>query len=115
MVRSYSFFKYIISLLCLLFCLAISDHLSAQTNNPQKKAEQLDQNVKQHLVKDEVKEEEVTYDTGETLNYLGGRMAYQLKKRLHLTDETDDQEEQQAKKKAAQGKFTIFGIEIEKH
>jgi hypothetical protein len=42
-------------------------------------------------------------------------MAYQLKKRLHLTDETDEAEERKAKQKAAKGKFTIFGIVVEKH
>lgn len=115
MIALNTYIKYIISLLGLLFCLLINQDISAQSTSPKKQAKQVDQTVKQTLVKDEAKSEEVTYDTGETINYLGSRMAYQLKKRLHLTDETDEKAEQKAKKKAAKGKFSIFGIEIEKH
>jgi len=107
--------KYIISLLLLLFAFAFSESANAQSTNVSKKAEKVDAEVKQSLVKDEAEDSEVTYDTGETINYLSDRMFFQLKKRLHLTDEKDEVEEQKAKKKAAKGTFTIFGITIEKH
>lgn len=115
MIARNKHFKYIIRLLCSLTLFAVSHNLSAQSSTEQKKAKSVDQNIKQHLVDDEAKAEKVTYDTGETINYLSSRMAYQLKKRLHLTNESDDEAERKAKKKAQKGTFTIFGIVIEKH
>jgi len=94
----------------------LSPQLSAQSKAPEKKAKMVDQNLKQRLIeKDEKPPEEVTYDTGETLGYLSSRVAYQLKKRLHLADEEDEEEEKRQRKKASKGKFTVFGIVVEKH
>ena len=51
-------------------------------------------------------------DTEESLKYVGGQLFFQLKKRLHLTDELEEKE--QAKSKKAK-KLTFFGIEIERN
>lgn len=109
--------KYIISLLIFILSIAIPYELSAQSSGVQKKAEKVDQNNKQELIDQNSKEQarEETFDTAETLDYMSSRMFFQLKKRLHLTDEEDEQKEQAEKKVAEKAKFTIFGIKIEKH
>lgn len=79
----------------------------------QQKAKKVDQQTNNQLIK-KPKVEEV-YDTEETLGYMGSRMLYQVKKRLHLTDESDEKQEEEEKKKAQKAKFTVFGLSIEKH
>jgi|GEM_PF-1809104 len=51
-------------------------------------------------------------DTQESLKYVGNRLLFQVKKRLHLT--TEEEEESEKKKKKKKVKLNIFGIEVEK-
>jgi len=99
-----------------MIALAINQVAVAQSNSPKKKAAKVDQTDKQKLTEaDSSNSGSTTYDTGETIGYLSDRMVFQLKKRLHLTDEKDEEEEKKAKQKAGKGTFTVFGITIEKH
>lgn len=50
-------------------------------------------------------------DTEASMKYVGNQLWFQLRKRLHLTDEVEEKE--QAKKEKAK-KLSFFGIEIER-
>lgn len=64
--------------------------------------------------KSESTAEKEVLDTDESLRYMGGRLFFQVKKRLHLVDEADVKAEQEAQKRAKNAKFSLFGIQIEK-
>jgi hypothetical protein len=53
-------------------------------------------------------------DTDESLRYMGSRLLFQVKKRLHLVDENELQAEKQAQEKSKNVKFSLFGLTIEK-
>lgn len=53
-------------------------------------------------------------DTDESLRYMGGRLFFQVKKRLQLVDENELQAEKQAQEKSKNVNFSLFGLTIEK-
>lgn len=55
--------------------------------------------------------DKTTLDTEESIKFLGNQLLFQVKKRLNLTTE---EEEKQQDKSAENKKFSFFGIEVEK-
>ena len=63
--------------------------------------------------KTETQQDEVAkLDTEESLEYLGGELWFQMKKRLHLTSEEEEKKRNEKKKKSVV--LNIMGIKIEK-
>lgn len=94
--------------LFLLLCVAQS--AKAQSPNSLKKEAALKETPAAMDAAEENSEESL--DTEESLKYVGNRLLFQVKKRLHLTTEEDEEEEKSEKKKKV--KLNIFGIEVEK-
>ncbi len=56
--------------------------------------------------------EDEVLDTNESIKYVGSKLWFQLRKRLHLT--TEEEEVQEQKKRKNNVVFSIGGIKIEK-
>lgn len=106
-------FTYLVSpirLLLVLTLLIYCQELDAQSNTTETKQEFAAKN------RDNSKEEEPkkVLDTDESIKYMGDRLMFQVKKRLHLLDEKEEETEKEEREKAKDVKFSIFGITIEK-
>jgi len=58
--------------------------------------------------------EKAVLDTDESLKYMGSRLLFQVKKRLHLVDDAELKAEKKAQEKSNNVKFSLFGLTIEK-
>jgi len=99
-----------LAIFVLLLCLSASISTAAQSTHAVTQKKENPQEVLDSTANKAAKKE--TLDTEESLKYVGNRLLFQLRKRLHLTTEEDEVEEKGQKKKKV--KLSIFGIEVEK-
>ena len=99
-----------IAIFVLLLCLSVSFSTAAQSTPAVTQKKDSPQEVLDNAAINAAKKE--TLDTEESLKYVGNRLLFQLRKRLHLTTEEDKASEKGEKKKKV--KLSIFGIEVEK-
>lgn len=90
----------------ILFCfsLAFAASISAKAQSAANKNTEL-------VVKKAEKPSEINLDTEESIKYVGSEILFQLKKRLHLSSEAEEEKKDTKKKKVA---LSFFGIKIEK-
>jgi hypothetical protein len=103
---TYKKLKYLLILLLLPF----SGQLLAQAESAIKAANPIAKNRDISAAEDKKE----VLDTDESLKFMGERLLFQMRKRLHLVDETELKAEEKKKEKSKDVKFSIFGITIEK-